>query len=97
MMKVVAFTLHQVIKFSIPRGKETLYEDQVAAKQCYLATISTKAAMKEVQIIKAKQQVLEDVRRDPRAKVMDVLDEPSSYRFFPTRANLEERERTELI
>ena len=101
-MKVVAFTLHQVIKFSIPRGKETLYEDQVAAKQCYLATISTKTAMKEVQLIEEEHEVLDDIGRDPKAKVVKALlhyelDEPSSNSFFLTSANLEERERTELI
>ena len=48
-MKGVASTLHLVIKFATPRGEGTLYRDQVAAKQCYLATVSTKVAMKEVQ------------------------------------------------
>ena len=40
--------LHQVIKFVTPQGKETLYGDQVVAKQCYLATVATKVAMREV-------------------------------------------------
>ncbi|XP_057461870.1 uncharacterized protein LOC130752096 [Actinidia eriantha] len=41
-MKGVASTLHQAIKFVLPRGEEAIYGDQVAAKQCYLATVSTK-------------------------------------------------------
>ncbi|GFS36525.1 hypothetical protein Acr_00g0046500 [Actinidia rufa] len=101
-MKGVASTLHQVIKFTNPRHEETLYRDRVAAKQCYLATISTKAAIKKVQLIEEEREVLEDVGRDPKAKVAEdlicyELDEPSSNRFFLTGANLEERERTELI
>ena len=45
--------------------------------------------MKEGQLIKAKQEVLEDVGREPRAKVMEdlicyELDEPSLDRFFLT-------------
>ena len=45
---------------------------------------------------------MEDVERDPEAKVMEELihyelDERSSDLFFLTDANLEERERTELI
>ena len=45
---------------------------------------------------------MEDVGRDPEAKVMEdlirhKLDVPSSSRFFLTGANLEEQERTELI
>ncbi|GFS32499.1 hypothetical protein Acr_00g0023020 [Actinidia rufa] len=47
-MKGVASTLHPAIKFLKPRGKEAIYGDQVTAKQCYLATVSTKIAMKEV-------------------------------------------------
>ena len=50
-MKGIALTLHQIIKFVIPRGEETLYEDQVAAKQCSLTIVSIKAVMKEVQLI----------------------------------------------
>ena len=58
--------------------------------------------MKEVLLIEEEQEVLEDVKRDPGAKVVEdlihyELDEPSSNRFFLTGANLEERERTELI
>ncbi|GFZ11339.1 hypothetical protein Acr_22g0007370 [Actinidia rufa] len=83
MMKGVASTLYQTIKFATPRGKETLYENQVAIKQCYLATVSIKATMKEVQLIAEEQEVLEDVERDLEAKVVEdliryELDEPSS-------------------
>ena len=58
--------------------------------------------MKEVQLINEAHKILEDVRRDPEAKVVEdliryELDKPSSDRFFFTSANLEERERTELI
>ena len=101
-MKGVASTLYQEIKFATPQGEETIYGDQVAAKQCYLATVSTKAAMKEVQLIEAEQEVLKDVGRVPEAKVVEdlicyELDEPSSDHFFLTGVNLEERERIELI
>ncbi|GFS42838.1 hypothetical protein Acr_00g0081980 [Actinidia rufa] len=73
-MKGVASTLHQAIKFLTPRGEEAIYGNQVAAKQCYLATVSTKAAMKEVQMIEEDIEVLEDVGRDPEAKVIEELD-----------------------
>ncbi|GFZ04896.1 hypothetical protein Acr_17g0004680 [Actinidia rufa] len=63
-MKGVASTLHQAIKFLTPQGEEAIYGDQVAAKQCYLATVSTKMAMKEVQMIEEDIEVLEDVGRD---------------------------------
>ena len=46
MLEGVASTLHLVLKFVSPRDEESFYGDQVAAKQCYLATISTKAVMK---------------------------------------------------
>ena len=60
------------------------------------------AAVKEVQLIEAEQEVLEDIGRDPEAKVMEDLihyepDEPSLDRFFLMGDNLEERERTEII
>ena len=75
---------------------------QVAAKQCYLTTINTKAAIQEVQLIKEEQEVLEDIKRDPETKVVEdlmryELDEPSSDNFFLIGANVEERERSELI
>ena len=49
--------------------------------------------MKEVQLIDEEQDVLEDVGRDPEAKVVEdliryELDEPSSDHFFLTGANL---------
>ena len=58
--------------------------------------------MQEVQLIEKEHEVLEDVGRDPEAKVIEdliryELDEPSSDCFFLTGANLKERERTELI
>ncbi|GFZ05416.1 hypothetical protein Acr_17g0009880 [Actinidia rufa] len=72
-MKEVASTLHQAIKFVTPRGEEAIYEDQVVAKQCYLATVSTKAAVKEVQMVEEDIEVLEDVGRDLEAKVIEEL------------------------
>ena len=53
--------------------------------------------MKKVQLIEKEIEVLEDVGRNPEAKVVGELiryelDEPSSDRFFLTSANLEERE-----
>ncbi|GFS44221.1 hypothetical protein Acr_00g0089210 [Actinidia rufa] len=91
----VSSTLHQDIKFATFRGEKTLYGDQVVDKQCYLTTISTKAAMKEMKLIEKELEVLEDVGRDSKAKVVEdmihyELDEPSSDRFFLTGANLEE-------
>ena len=64
--------------------------------------ISTKAAIKEVQLVEEEQEVLEDVEKDPEAKVAEdsmryELDEPSLDRFFLTGANLEEWERIKLI
>ena len=58
--------------------------------------------MNEVQLIEAEREVLEDVGRDHKAKVVEdlipyELDEPSSNRFFFTRANLEKRERIKFI
>ncbi|GFS40362.1 hypothetical protein Acr_00g0068110 [Actinidia rufa] len=52
-----------------------------------LGGVSTKMAMKEVQIIEENIGVLEDVGRDPEAKVIEELmryelDEPGSDRFF---------------
>ena len=68
----------------------------MVVKQCYFATISTKAAVKEVQLIEEERKVLEDAGRNPDAKVVEdlircELDEPSLDRFFLTSANLEER------
>ena len=65
----------------------------MVAKQCYLATISTKVDIKEVQLIEEGNRVLEDVGRDPEAKVMEdlihyELDEPSADHFFLIDANL---------
>ena len=51
-----------------PRDEEILYEDQVTTQQCYLATISTKEAMKEMQLVKKEHEVLEDVGRNLEAK-----------------------------
>ena len=74
----------------------------MAVKQCYIATISTKAALKEVQLIKEEHEVLEDVQKDLEAKVLEdlihfELDEPSLNHFFLRGTNLEEREKTKLI
>ncbi|XP_057482002.1 uncharacterized protein LOC130768918 [Actinidia eriantha] len=83
-MKGVAFTLHQAIKFVTPRGEEAIYGDQVAAKQCYIATVSTKAAVKEVQMVEDDIEVLEDVRRDPEAKVIEELARAECSTGFST-------------
>ena len=53
-------------------------------------------------MIEEEHEVLENVERDPKAKVVEdliryELDEPSLDCFFLTSANLEEQERTELI
>ncbi|GFZ00158.1 hypothetical protein Acr_13g0015570 [Actinidia rufa] len=100
-MKGVASTLHQAIKFLMPRGEETIHGDQVVTKQCYLATVSTKTAMKEVQMIEENTEVLEDVGRDPEAKVIEELvryelDERGSDRFFLVGSGLNECERAAI-
>ncbi|GFS42015.1 hypothetical protein Acr_00g0077690 [Actinidia rufa] len=56
----------------------------------------------KVHLVEEEHEVLEDVERNPEAKAVEdlvrfELDEPSSDRFFLTGANLEERERTDLI
>ncbi|GFZ11667.1 hypothetical protein Acr_23g0000520 [Actinidia rufa] len=101
-MKRVVSTLHQVIKFVSPRDEEILYGDQVIAKQYYLATVSIKATMKEVQLVEDERKILEDVGRILEAKVVEdlihyELDEPSSNRFFLVGSNMRERKRTDLI
>ena len=53
--------LHQVIKFTTPRGEETIYGDEVVAKHYYLAMVSIKKTMKEVKIVVEEREVLEDV------------------------------------
>ena len=58
--------------------------------------------MKEVQLIEEDLNVLENVGRDPKTKVVEdlvhyELDEPSLDNFFLTNANLEEQGRIELI
>ena len=52
-------------------------------------------------LIEEEEEVLEDVGRDPEAKVVEdlihyELDEPSLDRFFLMGANLKEQERIEL-
>ena len=55
-----------------------------------------------MQLIEEEHEVLEDIGRNPEAKVMKdliqyKLDDPRSDCFFLTSANLEDRERNELI
>ena len=69
-MKGITCTLYQVIKFATPRGEEKFYSDQVAAKQCYLATMNTKTTMKEVKFVKEEREELEDVGRIPEDKLL---------------------------
>ncbi|GFZ11574.1 hypothetical protein Acr_22g0009720 [Actinidia rufa] len=74
--------------YNVIVGKDWLHRMKgVVAKQCYLTTVSPKAAIKEVQLIRKEIEVLEDVGRDPEAKVVEdlirhELDEPSSS-FLP--------------
>ena len=58
--------------------------------------------MKEVQLIEEEHEILENIKRDPKAKVKKdlihyELNEPDSDSLFLTGANLEEQERTELV
>ena len=73
--------------------RENPFGNQVEAKQYYLATVSTKATMKEVQLVKEEREVMEGVGRTTKAKVMEDLirydlNEPSLDHFFITSANL---------
>ena len=43
---------------------------QVAVKQCYLATVSTRATIREVQLVDEERKVFEDVGRTLEAKVV---------------------------
>ena len=49
--------LHQIVKFVTSKGEETLHRDQVAAKQCYLALLCTKATIK-AQLTEEEKEVL---------------------------------------
>ncbi|GFS41482.1 hypothetical protein Acr_00g0074590 [Actinidia rufa] len=76
--------------------------DTGSSVECYLATVSTKAAMKEVQMVKEDIKVLEDVGSDLEAKVIEELvrcelDKPSSDRFFLIGSDLKECKRTKLL
>ncbi|GFS41395.1 hypothetical protein Acr_00g0074050 [Actinidia rufa] len=91
----------KVIKFASPKAKKFLWGPSTS-KQCYLVTISTKAAMKKVHLVKEERKVLEDVGRTLEAKVIEdlicyELDEPNANCFFLVGSNMRERERTELI
>ncbi|GFS38407.1 hypothetical protein Acr_00g0057360 [Actinidia rufa] len=78
-----------------------LYKEQVATKQCYLAMVSTKKAMKKVQFVDEEMVMLEDIDKLSEDKVVELvqyeLDEPSSDCFFLVGSNMKEQERTELI
>ena len=79
-----------------------LYENQVATKQCYLATKSTRATIKEVKLVEEEREILEDVSRASKAKVMEdqicyELGETSLDLYFLVGSNMKERERTKLI
>ncbi|GFY90940.1 hypothetical protein Acr_07g0011360 [Actinidia rufa] len=67
-----------------------------------LSIVSTKATVKEVQMVEEDIEMLEDVGRNPEAKVIEELvrcelDEPGSDRFFLIGSDLKECERTELV
>ncbi|GFY88849.1 hypothetical protein Acr_06g0007890 [Actinidia rufa] len=101
-MKVVTSTLYQVIKCASLSSEETLYEDQVIVKQCYLTTMSIKASMKKMQFVEEESEVLEDVGRTSEDKVVEdlilyELDEWNSDRYFLVGSNMKEQQRTELI
>ncbi|GFZ10852.1 hypothetical protein Acr_22g0002500 [Actinidia rufa] len=58
--------------------------------------------MKEMQLVEKEREVLEDVSKVPKDKVVEdlvhyELDEPSLGRLFLVGSNMKERERTELI
>ena len=94
--------LHEVIIFTTLGDEEMFYRDQVASKHCYLATVSTKAVMKSVQLVEEEREMLEDVGIIPKKMVVKdlilyELDEPSSDHFFLVVSNIKERERIELV
>ena len=101
-MKCIALTLDQVIRFAIPRGEEVLYRDQISAQQCYVATMKTKSATEIVELIEKEREVLEDVVRIPKEKVMEELTKYDLYDpcfdcFFLIGSNLKEKKRAKLI
>ena len=58
--------------------------------------------MKEVQLVEQELEILEDVRSYAEVKVVEdliryELNDPRSYHFFLSGANLKEQERIELI
>ena len=64
--------------------------------------VSTKAIIKEVQLVEAETKLLKDFGKPPEAKVVEdliryELDELSSDRYFLIISNLKERQRIELI
>ena len=74
----------------------------MAAKPCYLAPVSTKAALREVHLVEKEREVLEDVGRTSKAKVVEDFvrydpDKPSSERFFVSSSYLREWEKSEFI
>ena len=87
--------LHEVIIFTTLGDEEMFYRDQVASKHCYLATVSTKAVMKSVQLVEEERELLKDVSRILEEKVVKELvhyelDEQSSDHFFLIGSNLRE-------
>lgn len=44
----IASTCHQVIRYPREKGVEEIWGDQVAAKECFIAAIKSKAKIKEV-------------------------------------------------
>ena len=76
-MKAMPLTYHKVIKFPTVNGVEEIWGDQVEAKKCYSAAISTKMA--QVQSIEVVDRpVLEDIGSDPVSKVVEELEQVSA-------------------
>ena len=96
-MKATPSTYHQVIKFPTAHGVEEIWGDQVEAKKCYSAAISTKMA--QVQSIEVEDRpVLEDVGSAPSAKVVEELEQVSAdqgddEKFFLIGASLTKKEK----
>ncbi|GFZ19863.1 hypothetical protein Acr_28g0005680 [Actinidia rufa] len=72
------------------------------AKQCYLITMSTKVAKKEVQLVEEERKILEDASRTSEDKVIKdliryELDELSLNYYYLVGSNMKQRERIELI
>ena len=87
--RAVTSTYYLSIKFPTEYGIGEVQEDQLAARECYLAMLAMEEQMqtmniKERRIVVEPIEVLEDVRDVP-------LDESNSERFIRVKTSMEEK------